>query len=107
MTNLNQQIKNEVLYKHRRETRLQSLGMVVGIAGTMFIAMNIMDVIKEVKTIHDNQDKILSFVQERKEMPEKVRNFARQEILKHEAGDMSRWKKVNKRLDVLEDKYNE
>jgi hypothetical protein len=56
---MNDQIRNEILIKHRKETRLQSLGMIVGVLTTMFVAMTMMDMFKLVTTMHKNQVNVM------------------------------------------------
>ena len=92
-------VETEVLIKHRRETRFQSLGMIVGVAGTMFVAMAMIDVIKKVEVMHENQIKVLSFIKERQNTPKLVRN----EIKSHIQSDIVKLNEFDLRLKKLED----
>jgi hypothetical protein len=55
-------IKQEILLHHRRETRIQSLGMLVGIAATMFVAMTIIDLTKAVARIESSHGKLERYI---------------------------------------------
>lgn len=92
-------IETEVLIKHRQETRFQSLGMIVGVAGTMFVAMAMIDVIKKVEVMHENQIKVLSFIKERQNTPKLVRN----EIKSHIQSDIVKLNEFDLRLKKLEE----
>ena len=56
---MNEQVRNEVLVKHRRETRMQSFGLIIGIATTMFVAMTMMDMFKLVTAMAANQKGVM------------------------------------------------
>jgi len=55
MISQEQQVKNEILVKHKKETRLQSFGMIIGIMTTMFVAMTMMDMFKLVQVMKANK----------------------------------------------------
>jgi len=56
---MKQAIEQEIMVTHKRETRLQSIGMVLGIAIGAFVAMNVIDVVKSVEGIIETQELIL------------------------------------------------
>ena len=57
---MNKDMIEEVLVHHKKETRLQSIGMLLGIVIGVFIAMNLIDVVKSVKDIVVTQELILN-----------------------------------------------
>ena len=56
---MKQELEKEVLVNHKRETRQQTFGMILGIAIGVFVAMNIIDVVKSVDGIIETQELIL------------------------------------------------
>jgi uncharacterized membrane protein len=56
---MKQELEKEVLVNHKRETRMQSIGMLLGIAIGVFVAMNLIDVVKSVDSIVATQKEIL------------------------------------------------
>ena len=56
---MKQAIEQEIMVTHKRETRLQSIGMLLGIAIGAFVAMNVIDVVKSVEGIIETQELIL------------------------------------------------
>ena len=56
---MKQELEQEVLVNHKRETRLQSIGMLLGISIGVFVAMNVIDVVKSVEGIIESQELIL------------------------------------------------
>jgi len=56
---MKQELEQEVLVNHKRETRLQSIGMLLGISIGVFVAMNVIDVVKSIENIIVTQELIL------------------------------------------------
>ena len=88
-------VEQEVLIKHKRETRMQSFGMVIGIALSMFVAMTAMDLIKEVQSV-----KI--FIAERQNMPNTVLQKAMKRLVEHADEDSKIIKSLDSRITALE-----
>lgn len=88
-------IEQEVLIKHKRETRMQSFGMMVGIALSMFVAMTVMDLIKEVQSI-------TIFIAERQNMPNTVLQKAMTRLVDHADEDTKNIQSLDSRITALE-----
>ena len=59
---MKQELEQEILVSHKRETRLQTFGMLLGIAIGVFVAMNVIDVVKSVfKVITKMQLKTIEY----------------------------------------------
>jgi len=56
---MKQALEQEIMVAHKRETRMQSIGMLLGIAIGVFVAMNVIDVVKSVEGIIETQELIL------------------------------------------------
>ena len=56
---MKQALEQEIMVTHKRETRMQSIGMLLGIAIGVFVAMNVIDVVKSVEGIIETQELIL------------------------------------------------
>ena len=93
-------VRNEVLKKHRFETRLQSLGMILGISMSTFMVMTMMDLVK------DNTE-LKQFVMERQKMPDKMKAYVQAEVRKHEETDLNRKAQIDEKLKILIDDRNQ
>ena len=105
MISQEQQVKNEILVKHKRETRLQSFGMIIGIMTTMFVAMTMMDMFKLVQVMKDEQTVIKAFVSARTGMPLKVQKIAREELKLHRQEDIIKLEELDLRILYLEKQH--
>mgnify|MGYP000046777082 CR=1 FL=1 len=96
---MKQELEQEVLVNHKRETRLQSIGMLLGISIGVFVAMNVIDVVKSIENIIVTQELILH---EHEEFNKMDAHILEQTAAAHEA-DLVMWNEINSMKSILLD----
>jgi len=96
---VNEQIKHEILTKHKQETRMQSLGMIVGIGLSVFVAMGMIDLVKNVERMTINQEKVMS-IQEHKV---KDLDLVVKEYGIHQGTDQLKFKEIEAEIIIIKE----